>query len=152
LQLLARVIFAGKLRQIRKRAQRLGSQCGLVQLSLYREQRSTFHPAMSNSEILRKPLSVVGGAEELVGLPQAVPFFFREGVIAAFHYVVVYRDDIEWGTVGGGITVGKIFEPRNQAGGLRDFVGDFAVVALEFAYKFEGGSRVGEVAFGVQSE
>src|SRR5882724_12985588 len=98
---------------------------------------------MSDSKVLREALRVVSGAQKLIRLPSAVPFFFREGDVSALHHVIIQRNDIERRAVGGRIPVRKILEPRNKAGSLGDFVRNFAVLALELTYKFQcrSGSR-----------
>ena len=144
--------FPARLGEIRERAQGFRSQAALVELGFYREQRAAFHPAVSESKILRQALRVIGGAHELIGLPQAVPLGFGEGGVAALRDVIVHGDDVERGGVGGSVRVGIIGEPVDEICALRDFVRDFSVVALVFADEFEGFARAGEIAVGVEGE
>src|SRR2546429_1306250 len=70
--------------KIRERAERLDAEPGLIQLGFDREQRAAFDPAVPDAQVFRKTVLVVGGAQELVGFPQARPVFFGERGVAAF--------------------------------------------------------------------
>ncbi len=140
------------MREIGEGAEGFGAEAALVQLGFYREQRAAFDPAVADAEILRETALVVGGAQELVGLFEAVPFGFCEGDVAALGDVVVGGDDVERSGVGGRVWIGIVLEPRDEICALSDFVGDFSIFALIFADELDGFLGGGEVADGVEGE
>src|SRR5712671_5762739 len=139
-------------RKIGKSSQGLNPEPAVVELSFHRQQRSTFHPAVTDAEILRESLWIVGGAKELVSLRNAVPFFFCEGDISAFGHVVVHGDYVERSGIGGSVAIRKILEPRNKGRGLRDFVRYLPVFALIFADELQRSTRGSEIARGVERQ
>ena len=83
------------MRQLRQRMNRFRSQTTLVQLRLHRQQRAALYPAMTDVLILRQPIPIPGGAQELIGAPNAVPLFLDEANITAGHGVFAHGDQIE---------------------------------------------------------
>ena len=146
------VVLAGELREIGQRSQSFEAEAALVKLGLYGKKRTAFDPSVAESEVLRKVLRVIGGTQELVSLPQAVPFLARKVDVAAATHIIVRRDDVERRSVGGGVAVGIVLEPIHETRALRNFVGNFAVVALELGDEFERRASGGEIADGVQRE
>src|SRR5438876_7578787 len=138
--------------KIRERAERLDAEPGLIQLGFDREQRAAFDPAVPDAQVFRKTVLVVGGAQELVGFPQARPVFFGERGVAAFDHVIVHGNEVEWRGIGGGVGIRIALEPVDKSGALRNFVRDLAVVALEFADECQSGTYRGKIAGGVQGE
>src|SRR5882762_4923838 len=92
-------------RKIGKSAQGLNAQPTVVELGFHRQQRSTFYPAVTDAEILRESLWIVGGTKKLVCLRDAVPFFFCEGDVSALGHIVIHGDDVERSGIGGSVTV-----------------------------------------------
>src|SRR5712672_1065025 len=139
-------------RKIGKSAQGLNPQPAVVELSFHWQQRSTLHPPVTDAEVLRESLWIVRGAEKVVSLRNAAPFFFCETDVAALGCVVVHGDDVERSGVRRSIAVRKILEPRNERRGLRDFVRYLSVFALIFADELERRARGSEIARGVKRE
>ena len=50
---------------------------------------------MTDVLILRQPIPIPGGAQELIGAPNAVPLFLDEANITAGHGVFAHGDQIE---------------------------------------------------------
>ena len=107
---------------------------------------------MTEAEVLRKVLGVVGGTHELVCLPQALPLLARKLDIAAADDVIIRGNDVERRRVGGGIAVGIVLEPVDEACALGNLVRDLSIVALELGDELEGGPSGGKVANRVESE
>src|SRR5713101_5883863 len=103
---------------------------------------------MTEADVLREVLCVVGGPHELVSLPQAVPLLARKIEVTAARDVIVDGDDVERSRVAGGI----VLEPVDEACALGNFVRDFAVLALELGDELESRASGGEVADGVERE
>ncbi len=82
-ELLADVVFADESRQIGERPQSLHTESGLVILILDGKQRTAFHPAMADADILREALRIIGRLQELVRAPDVVPLVARESEVAA---------------------------------------------------------------------
>ncbi len=148
----AQISVAGCVSQIRKRVQCNGAKSRLIQLGFHRQQRTTFHPPVTDSEILRKALSVIRRFQKLIRLPQTVPLSFGEIDIAALRDVIVHRDDVKRSRIRRRVAVLKLLEPIDETRRLRNLVRDFSVVTLEFADEIDCSSRVGEIADGIQRE
>jgi hypothetical protein len=124
----------------------------LIEFRLHREKRAAFDPAVADALVFCKAMLIVGGEQKLIGFPEAVPLFFGEGVVPTGGYVIVHGDDVERRSVSGGVRIGIAFEPVHEICALRNFVGDFAVLALEFADEGERGARGGKITRSVESE
>src|SRR5258707_11132014 len=107
---------------------------------------------MSEAEVLREILRVIGRTEELERLPQAVPFLTRELDIAAVNDVIVDGNDVKRSGVGRGVSVRIIFEPVDKTCALGNFVGNLAVFTLELADKLKCGTSGGKISDRVQGK
>ena len=146
------IFFPHQPRKIRQRLQRCGCQATLINLGLYREQRSAFHPAMTNPKVLGDALGIVGGMQVLVSLPHAVPLFPRERHIPAGRDIVVHPYDIKGSGIGGNIWVGIILEPVHQSRRLRNLMRDFSILALKLAQKFQRRAGRRKISLSVKRE
>ena len=138
--------------EIRKRAKRFASQSGLVQLRFHGKKRAAFHPAMADTDIFRKSTLIISRAQKLISLQKAFPFSPGKCRVAALRNIVIHRDEIKRSRIGRSVRVGIVFKPVHKICALRNFVGDFAVVALKFADEIERYARVGEVSRSIQRE
>src|ERR1700692_3384496 len=125
------------MRQAGEGSQSLCSERTLVKLSMHWKQRPTLNPPMPDPKILRQPLSVVSGQQELIGLPQAVPLLTRECRVSTPNHVFVHGNDVEGRRVGGSIRIRIVSEPRNEACALGNFVRKLPIGALVLAYEIQ---------------
>src|ERR1700681_198365 len=101
---------------------------------------------MADTEVFRKPIWVKGRAHEIEGLQKPVPVLTCKGDIAAVSYEAAHRDHVQGCGVSRCVSVGEIFEPRNQTGALGDLVRYLAVCVLVFRDEIDPGARRSEVA------
>ena len=135
-----------------QRSQRLHVAACLIELHTDGEQRTAFHPSVTHVQIARETGFVERGSHEVKRFPEPRRLFAGERYIAAGAHVFGGGDDVERRSVRGSEAVGKLLEPIHQAGGLRDFVRNFAIVALEMRDELDGGARIGEIAGGGERE
>ena len=83
-----------------QRSQRFRPQSNLVEFRLDGKQRTALHPSVPKSEVLRETLRIVSGPQKLVGLPQVVPFLFRELDVTAVRDVVAHHDNEQGSSIG----------------------------------------------------
>src|SRR5438132_13841347 len=107
---------------------------------------------MTESKILGKSLRIVSGAQELIGLPQALPFRLRELNITAADDVIIRRNNVQRRGICRSETVGVIREPGNETGALRDLVGNFSIGSLILTQEVVRGSGCFELACRVESK
>src|SRR5437660_859379 len=107
---------------------------------------------MTESKILGKSLRIVSGAQELIGLPQALPFRLRELNITAADDVIIRRNNVQRRGICRSETVGVIREPGNETGALRDLVGNFSIGSLILTQEVERGTGWFEVTCRVESQ
>src|SRR2546428_5667695 len=107
---------------------------------------------MTESKILGKSLRIVSGAQELIGLPQALPFRLRELNITAADDVIIRRNNVQRRGICRSETVGVIREPGNETGALRDLVGNFAIGSLRLTQEVERGTGCFVVNCRVESQ
>src|SRR5207302_8795316 len=101
---------------------------------------------MTESKILGKSLRIVSGAQELIGLPQALPFRLRELNITAADDVIIRRNNVQRRGICRSETVGVIREPGNETGALRDLGGNFSIGSLILTQEVKSGTSCFEVS------
>src|ERR1035438_1564083 len=137
---------------MRECTQSFGAKRALIVLGHHWKQRTTFHPAVSHADVLRKSLVIVGRSQKLVSLPNPIPAFASERYIAALRHVIIGRDDKQWRCVCGGVGIRKICEPGNKTRTLRNLMRNLAVIALILADELDRGASGCEISERIESE